>query len=356
MLILTKPITHMNKILFSLACGLQVMAAAAQSGDRAPFITKTFSRESIKQLQAQTSGGNISVAGQTSGDAKVEVYIHGNNGWGDGLSRDEIQKRLDEQFDLTLAVENGTLKAIAKHKEHFDNWRRSLSISFKVYVPESVSSEVHTSGGNIDLKDLAGTENFGTSGGNMSIEHLTGKLNGSTSGGNVDISDSKNDIDLRTSGGNMHAKHCEGTIRMGTSGGNMVLEDVKGDIHATTSGGQIEGESIAGELRTSTSGGNIRLADLSCSLSASTSGGSIDVDLKTMGKYLDLSNSGGNIDVTMPQGLGMSLTVSGERVHTSKLANFSGDIDKHSIAGTMNGGGIPVKVRGSGGNVELSFR
>jgi DUF4097 and DUF4098 domain-containing protein YvlB len=143
---------------------------------------------------------------------------------------------------------------------------------------------------------------------------------------------------------------------MGTSGGNMVLDDVKGDIHATTSGGQVEGQDIAGELRTSTSGGNIRLSNLSCSLSASTSGGSIDVDLKTMGKYLDLSNSGGNIAVEMPQGLGMSLTVSGERVHTSKLENFSGDIDKHSIAGTMNGGGIPVKVRGSGGNVELTFR
>jgi len=347
----------MNKILFSLACGLQVLAAAAQSDDQQPFMTKSFSRESVKQLEARTSGGNISVAGETSGDAKVEVYVHGSNGWGNGLSKDEIQKRLDEEYDLTLAVENGTLKAMARHKEHLDNWgRNGLSISFRIYVPEIVSSEVHTSGGNIHLSDLSGTENFGTSGGNMDIDHKTGKIQGSTSGGNVSIADSKNDIDLRTSGGNMHATHCEGTIRMGTSGGNMVLDDVKGDIHATTSGGSVSGQDIAGELRTSTSGGNIHLGNLSCSLSASTSGGSIDVDLKTMGKYLDLSNSGGNIAVEMPQGLGMSLTVSGERVHTSKLENFSGDIDKHSIAGMMNGGGIPVKVRGSGGNVELTFR
>jgi DUF4097 and DUF4098 domain-containing protein YvlB len=347
----------MNKILFSLACGLQVLAAAAQSGDQQPFMTKSFSRESVKQLEARTSGGSISVAGEASGDAKVEVYVHGNSGWGIGLSKDEIQKRLDEEYDLTLAVENGTLKAIARHKEHLDNWgRNGLSISFRIYVPETVSSEVHTSGGNIHLSDLSGTENFGTSGGNMEIEHMTGKIDGSTSGGNVTIADSRNDIDLRTSGGNMHATHCEGTIRMGTSGGNMVLDDVKGDIHATTSGGSVSGQDIAGELRTSTSGGNIHLGNLSCSLSASTSGGSIDVDLKTMGKYLDLSNSGGNIAVEMPQGLGMSLTVEGERVHTTKLENFSGDIDKHSIAGTMNGGGIPVKVRGSGGNVELTFR
>jgi hypothetical protein len=346
-----------QRALLVFACGLQVLAATAQSNDESPYLTKTFPLASVKQLDTKTSGGNISVSGQSSGEAKVEMYVHANNnGWHNGLSKEEIQKRLEEEYDLTIGVENGTLKAIARNKEHFDNWGHGLSISFRIYVPESVSSEVHTSGGNIHLSDLSGTEDFATSGGNMDIEHLTGKIHGSTSGGNVGIADSKNDIDLQTSGGNMHATHCEGTIRMGTSGGNMVLNDVKGDIHATTSGGQITGEDITGELRTSTSGGNIHLGNLSCSLSASTSGGSIDVDLKTMGKYLDLSNSGGNISVSMPQGLGMSLTVSGERVHTSKMENFSGDIDKNSIAGTMNGGGIPVKVRGSGGNVELSFR
>jgi DUF4097 and DUF4098 domain-containing protein YvlB len=346
----------MKKILFVFACGLQMLTVAAQSDHDAPFLQKSFSRDAIKQLLSETSGGNISVFGEATGDARVEVYIQPNNGRNGSMSKEEIQKRLDEQFDLTLAVEGGTLKAIARHKERFDNWNHSLSISFRIYVPDAVSSELRTSGGNISLKDLSGTEDFKTSGGNMDIQHLTGKLTGGTSGGNVSISDSKNSIDLHTSGGNMDATRCEGTIRMATSGGNMVLKEVKGDIHATTSGGEVEGEDIAGELRTSTSGGNIHLGNLSCSLAASTSGGNIDVSLKTMGKYLDLSNSSGDISVVLPAGQGMDLKISGERVHTGKLENFSGDVDKRSVAGKLNGGGIPVKVDGNSGNVEVSFR
>jgi hypothetical protein len=346
----------MKKILFFFGFGLLVLTAAAQSKNNVPFMEKTFSRESVKQLKSETSGGNISVYGQASGDARVEVFIQPNNGRSEGLSKDEIQKRLDEQFDLTLAVENGTLKAIAKHKERFDNWRSSLSISFRVYVPETVSSSLRTSGGNIELKDLSGTEDFRTSGGNMDLEHLTGNLTGSTSGGNVSITDSKNNIDLHTSGGNMEATRCDGTIRLATSGGNVELRDVKGDIHATTSGGEVSGREITGELRTSTSGGNIHLDNLSCSLSASTSGGNIDVNMKQMGKYLDLSNSSGDISVVLPQGQGLNLRISGERVHTGKLDHFSGEIGTRKVDGMLNGGGIPVKVDGNSGSVELSFR
>ncbi|HEV3324354.1 MAG TPA: hypothetical protein VG052_02070 [Puia sp.] len=345
-----------KKALLVIACGMQVIMTSAQDHDQPPFLQKSFPRDQVKQLEAETSGGNIIVAGEATGDARVEVYVRSNNGGG-YLSKEEAQQRMDEQVDLTVAIEGGTLKAIAKRKgQDNDNWRRSVSVSFRIYVPETVSSELRTSGGNIDLKDLSGTEHFRTSGGNMNLEQLTGKVVGSTSGGNVHISDSKNDIDLHTSGGNMHATHCEGTITLGTSGGNVGLEDVKGTIHATTSGGHIDGEKIDGELEASTSGGNIHLNDLSCSLTASTSGGNIDVDLKTMGKFLDLSNSGGNIAVSLPKGQGMNLSVSGDRVSTVKLENFSGDIDKHSIAGALNGGGIPVKVRGNGGHVELSFR
>ena len=122
----------------------------------------------------------------------------------------------DESIELKVAMDGGTLVAVAKRKGNWDddNWRHGVSVSFEIYVPETVSSDLETSGGNIHLSDLTGTENFSTSGGNMHLENLSGKISGSTSGGNVTISDSKNDIDLRTSGGNMHATNCEGTITM----------------------------------------------------------------------------------------------------------------------------------------------
>jgi hypothetical protein len=38
------------------------------------------------------------------------------------------------------------------------------------------------------------------------------------------------------------------------------------------------------------------------------------------------------------------------------MNNFRGDQDEHHIRGTMNGGGIPVKVDGNGGSVHVNFR
>jgi hypothetical protein len=143
---------------------------------------------------------------------------------------------------------------------------------------------------------------------------------------------------------------------MTTSGGNMDMQNVKGTVHATTSGGHIDGDGIGGELKTSTSGGNIHLDNLTCSLNASTSGGSIDVTMKTMGKYLELGNSGGNIHLTLPGGQGYNLAISGDKIHTDKLTNFSGTMDNHNLEGTLNGGGVPVRVSGNSGHVTLSFQ
>ena len=71
---------------------------------------------------------------------------------------------------------------------------------------------------------------------------------------------------------------------------------------------------------------------------------------------MDLSNSSGDISLSLPQGQGMDLRISGERVHTTTLDNFKGRVDEHHIDGTLNGGGIPVRVDGNSGEVHLSFK
>src|SRR5580698_3130305 len=86
-----------------MACGMQVLLAAAQDTDETPFLVKTFTRDQVKQLKSETAGGNIHVYGQSKGDAKVEVYVHSNDG-GRYLSHDEAQQRMDESVELTVAM------------------------------------------------------------------------------------------------------------------------------------------------------------------------------------------------------------------------------------------------------------
>jgi hypothetical protein len=349
----------MKKFVLLFAGGLAAFAGRAQwDGDHRsePFVVKTFPRDGVKELQAETSGGNIAVYGQASGDARVEVYAQSSNGWHDGLTKEEIQKRLDEQYDLEVSMNGGKLVAVARQKHNWDNnWRRGLSISFRVYVPETVNSRVRTSGGNIDLKALTGSEDFHTSGGNLDVAQLSGTIVGRTSGGNVTIRDSHDDIDLQTSGGNMDAERCEGKIRLETSGGNVGLRHVKGTIKVGTSGGEVVGGQITGDLQAHTSGGNIDFEDVAASLTASTSGGNIHVNFLST-KSVDLENSSGDISLQLPQGQGMDLRISGERVHSTTMNNFRGNVDEHHIDGSLNGGGIPVRVDGNGGEVHLSFK
>lgn len=346
----------MKKIVLLFMGGLGVLAVGAQSREDVPYMQKSFPRASVKAIEAETSGGNIAVFGSATGDARVEVYVWPDNGRDRDMSKDELQKKLEQEYDLNVSLDGDKIVASAKQKHGWsNNWNRGVTVSFRIYTPEAVSSHVRTSGGNIVMKDLSGSENFKTSGGNLDVEHLVGTIYGRTSGGNVSVKDSHDDIDLSTSGGNMDADHCEGKIQLETSGGNVQLRTVKGTIRATTSGGQVGGNQIVGELVTHTSGGNIDLRDVAASLSASTSGGNIHVNFLST-KSVDLSNSSGNITVELPQGQGMDLRISGERVHSTAMNNFKGSVDDNHIDGTLNGGGIPVKVDGNGGEVHVSFR
>lgn len=346
----------MKSIFLLLLTSLSI-AAHAQNDKDIPYLTKSLSSAGIEKILAETSGGNITVNGVAAAETKIEVYIRGNNGR-NNLSKEDIEKKLAEDYELTVTTTDHQLTAIAKPKQqNRRNWNSTLSISFRIYAPVNVSTHITTSGGNIGLTHLTGTQDFTTSGGNLRIDDLNGKIKGVTSGGNIHVANSGNDITLTTSGGNIEAKSNEGKLNLTTSGGNVTLEELKGDIEATTSGGNVRGSNVSGQLEAVTSGGNVTLQDMSCSLTASTSGGHISVSMKELGAYVKLSNSGGNIDLQIPGNKGVNLKITGDKISmaTASVA-FVGQTEKDHVEGTLNGGGIPVTVRGGGGRVSLTVK
>lgn len=74
------------------------------------------------------------------------------------MTKEEIQKRLDEDYDLTIAESDNKLVATAKSKQENRkwDWKKHLNISFKAFVPQNVSTDLTTSGGNITLSNIAG--------------------------------------------------------------------------------------------------------------------------------------------------------------------------------------------------------
>jgi hypothetical protein len=345
----------MKKYFLFLLVSVSCLVSFAQKDNKDPYLTKSLSSDNVKQVNVQTSGGSISVTGVNPSEARIEVYIASSNGEKE-LSKDEIKKRLDESYTLDINVASGKLTALAKTKQNKMDWKKGLSISFKVFVPKNISSDLNTAGGSIHLTNLSGSQDFTTSGGSLHLDQLTGKINGRTSGGSIHLENSKDEIDLITSGGSIDASNCEGKITLTTSGGSLHLNNLKGTIKAGTSGGSVKGKEISGELAAATSGGNIDFTDLSCSLKTSTSGGNIDVSFRELGKYVTIDNSGGNIDLTVPKNKGLDLKLSGDRIKTDNLANFNGKVEEDQVNGKLNGGGIPVKVTAGSGKVSLAFR
>jgi DUF4097 and DUF4098 domain-containing protein YvlB len=333
----------MKKILILLFPVLIAFGAQAQEGE--PFIKKSFANESIDNVYARTSGGSIAVQGG-DGPARVEVFIKGNNGR--DLSESEIKERILEDYKLVIKVEENELKVTAEPKDKFFNWRNALSISFKLYVPAKVSTDLGTSGGSISMRNLSGTQNFSTSGGSLRLDRLSGRIKGRTSGGSIEVTNAKDNVDLATSGGSINAENCSGTVTLSTSGGSIKLENLNGTVKANTSGGPIRGNKIRGELTAHTSGGSIDLQGLECSVDASTSGGSMDIQVIKLEEYVTVHNSGGNIDLSLPANTGLDLKLRGNRIHFENMQNFSGNKEDNKVDGKINGGGVPVSVQTSG--------
>lgn len=343
----------MKQISLLFALVLTTILVNAQN-DKEPFLTKSFSAQSFNKVLAETSGGSISLSGDAA-NPRIEVYIRSGNS-SDKLSKEEIQKRLNENYTLDVDVKNNELVAIAKQKNKITNWKKGLSISFKIFTANKIDSKLSTSGGSIAIENVTGSQDFSTSGGSLQASAVSGTINGRTSGGSITLKDADGNINMSTSGGSIMASNAKGTLKLHTSGGSVRFEKLSGQIDIGTSGGSLNGENIQGELIARTSGGSVDLKQLACSFETSTSGGHIEVDIKEFGKYAKVDNSGGNIVLHMPGNKGVDLDLHANKISADKINNFSGKQDNDKMVGTLNGGGTPVNVRAGSGRISLYLK
>jgi len=312
--------------------GSYFMSCAQDSNT--PYISKTLGNANIRSVDLQTSGGSLSVIGVNGSEAKLEVFVTGNNG-NKRLTKEEIDSRIKEFYDLQITADGGQLIASAKPKKSSHNWKNSVSISFKAYVPTSSSAKLATSGGS------------------LSLEGINGTVNGITSGGSIKISRVNNTVNLKTSGGSIQATDVSGNTTLITSGGSIQLTNLKGNIDVKTSGGSIRAEEVQGELIAKTSGGSIRVDRMSGSADLATSAGSTTVQMASIDKYLKIDVSAGSATLQLPMNKGLDLNLKAGRVNTPSLSNFSGTKEKDRVIGKLNGGGASVDVNVSVGSLNL---
>ena len=290
-------------------------------------VEQSFAVSAIGTVNIETSGGDIRI--EPSTDANI-VHV---------VATQRFTTRSEQEADeiakataLTIEQSGNDIHAKAS-RAPTRNWswrdlfswgrRRSVRVDFLVTVPAAFAAQVRTSGGDIIVGDLNGVVKATTSGGDVRLGRLGGAVEARTSGGDISLKAASGAVKLNTSGGDIETGVLGGEATLTTSGGDIDVERVEGRISARTSGGDVRaqfGHTFLGDSVLSTSGGDV-----------------VAVVSEKTAFNLDASTSGGRV---IEEGLRISDT---ER-------------RKNRLAGSVNGGGLRLRLQSSGGDITVKAR
>lgn len=308
----------MKRTLLFLALG--AMAALPLSAKVVRTAEKTFAVQPGGLLRVTTQGGDVIV--KTADVAEVRITAR-------QTIRADTEREADELLEkLTLTMEQSgnDVTAEAKYeRSRPSGWFRSwppVQVDFLVTVPTRYSTDIRTSGGDVEVGSLTGRVKAHTSGGDIRLERVDGDVDAHTSGGDITLREGTARAKVHTSGGDIVIERAGGPVEAGTSGGDIIIRSAVNIISAHTSGGDVRA-TLTGPLT----------AD--CSLG--TSGGDVTVEFpKSSAFRLDASTSGGDVDAA-----GLTITIE------------KGAIGKSRLVGSVNGGGPLLKLRTSGGDINV---
>ena len=232
------------------------------------IMEKSFPTSEGKELRVKGQSGDIVV---TTWD-KQEVYfkILGN-------------EKAKDRFEFEFENNDSFVGLITDKKGSFSNWFGGASLRIEVKVPKKYNANLHTSGGDIKLKDVEGEHQLKTSGGDIECNNFLGSLDASTSGGDIELYGGNSEITAHTSGGDIMLDYIgvNKGIDLSTSGGDITVK-LPSDFNAS--------------MEISTSGG-----DVSCNLTINNatklSERKLIADLNNGGEKFYAHTSGGDIDV-----------------------------------------------------------
>ena len=171
------------------------------------------------------------------------------------------------------------------------------------------------------------------------------------------------DLEARTSDGALKVSGVQGTVELHTSDGAVDIEDVGGAVRLTASDGSIKIHNVTGTLESRSSDGRASVEGKFTALQVHTSDGNLDVtvaDGSELNTASHIESSDGQVSVRLPRAIAVDLDV-----HTSdgqincalpltmegyNSANSSG----HNLRGHLNGGGVPLTIHTSDGNVTIA--
>lgn len=278
------------------ACLALLTASTALAQDADHTWSKTYPVTGKPSLDLETSDASVDL--RSCGDCH-EIRIHV-----------ELVGHKLSDYRLDEGQTGDAVRFLFKELPHIGihvSWHLERT-RITVETPAQLTLAARTSDGNVTLTGLAGELGLTTGDGNLTMDHVSGDLHLKSGDGNVKISDAAGAIDARTSDASLN---------------------VDGQFHAValhTSDGRVELSLRPGTQLTEAS-------------SIHTSDGSVAIHVPAnFAADLDVHSSDGRVDCALP--------VTIEHFQSSGGAG-------HDWHGKLNGGGAPLSIRTSDGNVRI---
>jgi hypothetical protein len=169
-------------------------------------------------------------------------------------------------------------------------------------------------------------------------------LEARTSDGNVTLTGLEGELGLTTGDGNLTMDHVSGDFRLKSGDGNVRISEAQGAIEARTSDATLSVDGLFHALALHTSDGRVELnlrpgTKLTEASSIETSDGSVAIHVPAnFAADLDVHSSDGHVDCALPVTIEHFQSSGGEG---------------HAWHGKLNGGGAPLSIRTSDGNVKI---
>ena len=272
----------------------------------------------IERRFALGSGGTFVLTTEAGG-----AEVRGGDGEEAVVVITSRRSDFESKYDVRLEESPGRLEVTIERRGRGIQWGWDEGGEVTFVLPRRTSAEVKSSGGGV------------------TVEALEGLVKAKSSGGGVDVMDVTGDVEASSSGGGVEVQRVTGAARLSSSGGSVSARSVSGDIDAGSSGGGVRIEEAGGAVVASSSGGGVRV-DFAA---GNAKGG-------------DLHSSGGGVTARVDPNVGLEIDAyaSGGDADCDLPVTVRGKMKDNTVQGKLNGGGAVLKLRSSGGGVNIESR
>jgi Putative adhesin len=171
-------------------------------------------------------------------------------------------------------------------------------------------------------------------------------------------------LQAMTADGNVTLSGLQGDLSLTTGDGNVALDHVSGNLHIRSGDGQVKITNADGAIDARTSDGDLSVDGLFHALALQTSDGTLHLSLREGTKLAGAStiqSSDGSVAIRVPRNFAADLNVHTRDGNvdcalplTMDHYQSSGE-QGHELRGKLNGGGTPLTVHASDGNVKIEY-